>query len=157
MLLSISRLSIWTPVFLLLATQGDAQSTIVQTNSGRIQGFIKETPVGEIIEFMGIPYAKPPVGEGRFARPQPAEGWGEEPLPALSPGPACWQSSAKAALLGYSPDALASLQYSEDCLHVNVYVPGGKEISQRDALAVIVWIPGKTYDTGAAALGKWES
>jgi carboxylesterase type B len=42
----------------------------VETQSGRIQGHIASWPSGrDVSEYLGIPYAKPPVGSLRFAPP----------------------------------------------------------------------------------------
>src|SRR5690554_946936 len=42
-----------------------------QTQLGQVKG----TEVGNLMAFKGIPYAKPPVGDLRFAPPVPAEPW----------------------------------------------------------------------------------
>jgi cholinesterase len=43
----------------------------VQTQSGLIKGHVAAWPAGsQISEYLGIPYAKPPVGSLRFAPPE---------------------------------------------------------------------------------------
>ena len=56
----------------------DADSAAkVQTKMGSIRGRLTEAPQGDLIEeYLGIPFAKPPVGKLRFADPQP---YGEYP------------------------------------------------------------------------------
>ena len=44
---------------------------IVNTEQGRVRGAVEK---GGVV-FLGIPYAAPPVGEGRFAPPQRPERW----------------------------------------------------------------------------------
>ena len=44
---------------------------IAETTTGKIQGYARE----DHIAFLGIPYAKPPVGELRFKRAVPMEPW----------------------------------------------------------------------------------
>ena len=53
-------------------------SQIIFTNSGPIQGK-KVTPEGDEshYEFLGIPFAQPPVGRLRFMAPQPVRPWSQ--------------------------------------------------------------------------------
>jgi cholinesterase len=42
----------------------------VETQSGRVKGHVAQWPPGrDVSEYLGIPYAKPPVGSLRFAPP----------------------------------------------------------------------------------------
>ena len=51
-------------------------SPVVQINSGAVVGKIENLPHGKsVYEYLGIPYAEPPVGELRFAAPKPAKPW----------------------------------------------------------------------------------
>ncbi len=51
-------------------------SPVVQTESGAVVGKIETLPLGKSVhEYLGIPYAKPPVGELRFAAPKPVRPW----------------------------------------------------------------------------------
>lgn len=63
-----------------------ASPTTVSTMSGKIVGVEDDG----IRVFKGIPYAKPPVGELRFAPPQRMESW-SEPLEATQYGPTAVQ------------------------------------------------------------------
>ncbi|PIK55599.1 putative acetylcholinesterase [Apostichopus japonicus] len=62
--------------------------------------------------FRGIPYAKPPVGDLRFAKPEPMDPW-TEVYNATYFRPICWQ-----IVIDNSTDG-----QSEDCLHLNIYSP----------------------------------
>jgi hypothetical protein len=48
---------------------------LVHTSTGRVRGFLRTVGDKEIRVFYGIPYARPPIGDLRFRRPQPVEKW----------------------------------------------------------------------------------
>ncbi|CAH1392966.1 unnamed protein product [Nezara viridula] len=78
----------------------------------------------------GIPYAKAPIGSLRFKRPQ------TEPWPqwdgtrdATSFRPSCKQPMNKIEdgdKLGLVEKLQKPIEYSEDCLYLNIYVPDGE-------------------------------
>ena len=45
----------------------------VKVDGGMLRGVLTENP--EVMIFKGVPYAAPPVGELRFALPQPVKPW----------------------------------------------------------------------------------
>ena len=48
----------------------------VNTSSGTIVGKLETLPNGKsVYEYLGVPYAKPPVNELRFARPESFKPW----------------------------------------------------------------------------------
>ena len=52
------------------------RSPVVQTESGAVVGKIETLPHGKSVhEYLGIPYAEPPLGELRFAAPKPVKAW----------------------------------------------------------------------------------
>ena len=52
------------------------RSPVAQTESGAVVGKIETLPHGKSVhEYLGIPYAEPPVGRLRFAAPKPAKPW----------------------------------------------------------------------------------
>ena len=44
---------------------------VVNTTNGKIRGHLRNN----LVEYLGIPFAKPPVGDQRFRRAQPAAPW----------------------------------------------------------------------------------
>jgi para-nitrobenzyl esterase len=98
--------------------------TIVTTKAGIVQGALN----GSVRRFLGIPYARPPVGTLRWADPEPAEPW-TGIRPATQFGNFCAQNSDFGAFAAASVD--------EDCLFLNVFAPkaGRKH-------PVMVWIYG---------------
>jgi para-nitrobenzyl esterase len=110
--------------------QGSAQRLIVATADGRLRG----QAAGAVDEFLGVPYAAPPVGRLRWRAPEPAAPWTGVRY-ATRFGPHCPQYA--------SPFGLASM--SENCLFLNVYTPAH---TASRALPVMVWIHGGILTAG---------
>ena len=109
----------------------DQVNTEVSVSQGRVNGTLES----DMIAFKGIPYAKPPVNNLRFAPPEPAEPW-TGTLQADEFGNNCPQSGS--AFNGFV-DSL-----NEDCLFLNVYKP-----KSGNNLPVMVWIHGGAFITGS--------
>ena len=108
------------------------QGTLIHLADGDVQGLVG----GQAREFLGIPFAAPPVGALRWRPPAPAIPWpGVRPATAF--GPACPQ--------------LASLQAPasnvEDCLFLNVFTPDPAPSRPR---SVMVWFHGGSNQVGSA-------
>jgi para-nitrobenzyl esterase len=113
--------------------------------SGTVVGF-SESP--KTFTWLGIPFAKPPVGPLRWRAPQPPEPWSGT-REALSLGSACPQLANP---LGDAPDAKkGSVTGHEDCLYLNVYAPraSADEAAAR-RLPVLFWIHGGGNSVGHA-------
>jgi len=122
---------------------------------------VRRLPAGDVIggagrygsfAWLGIPYAKPPVGDRRWRAPEPAERWGGTRR-ALAFGPACPQYGSRfGGAPGVGPGEIGG---SEDCLTLNVWTPE----TAATGLPVFVWIHGGgntighagTYDGGNLA------
>jgi para-nitrobenzyl esterase len=120
----------------------------VETGQGAVEGL----QVKGITEFLGIPYAAPPVGELRWRPPVAAQPWKGVRL-ATHFGAACAQVTTLGVFAGPAND-------NEDCLTLNVFTP---HVEASGKLPVIVWIHGggnmdgasRDYDASRlAALGK---
>jgi para-nitrobenzyl esterase len=103
-----------------------AGGPVVAVDGGAVRG----TTVGATDEFLGLPYAAPPVGRLRWRPPQPADRWSGV-RDATTFGPNCPQVA--------TPFGLASS--FEDCLYLNAYAPAGRE-HDSDGHPVMVWIHG---------------
>ena len=90
--------------------------------------------------FRNIPFAAPPVGDLRWAPPQPAKAW-SAPRPAAEAGPSCPQPMNAN---GTPNSGGANGPTSEDCLQLNVFAPKGAK-----GAPVMVWIHGGGHRTGA--------
>ena len=117
---------------------------VVETDRGRVRGAAR----GEVISFRGIPYAASPVGELRFAPPQPHPGW-TGVREAAQAGPAVPQGASRLErVMGARvPD------WDEDgSLTVNVHVPAGA-LGDDAARPVLVWWHGGGFTSGS---GGWD-
>lgn len=120
-------------------TYGTVQVT---TPKGQIIGENITVDGRQISRFLGIPYAKPPVGPLRFARPQPIESYGDN-FQANKWPPLCVMNT-KSPLAGNGSKMGKSRNMSEDCLQLNVWSPVLlTETTEKSPLKpVIVWIHG---------------
>ncbi|TCK04146.1 carboxylesterase/lipase family protein [Marinobacterium mangrovicola] len=100
--------------------------------------------VDKTIQYQGIPFAKPPVGELRWAAPEPVEYLDDYQATRFQS--ICTQPGS---MFGGS---LESVRGSEDCLYLNVYVPRIKEKGEDklESLPVMVWIHGGGFVTGSS-------
>jgi para-nitrobenzyl esterase len=108
-------------------------------------GAVRGKAVAATDQFLGIPYAAPPVGALRWRPPQPPKPW-PGVRAATSFAPHCPQPS--------SSFGVAST--SEDCLYLNVFTPAGTQGAQGAQgaqarnLPVTVWVHGGSLRTGAS-------
>lgn len=96
--------------FALLAINTSAQT--VSTQYGEIQGSIN----GSVYQFLGIPYAKPPVGNLRWADPLEPDNW-QGILNTTDFAPVCPQKNFDTGGASYT------IEGNEDCLYLNVWTP----------------------------------
>ncbi|XP_062442099.1 fatty acyl-CoA hydrolase precursor, medium chain-like [Rhea pennata] len=130
-----------------------AEQPEVVTKYGRVRGNQIRVNAAErsVNVFLGLPFAKPPVGPLRFSEPKPPEPWKGVRDATLYP-PMCLQDKVQGQ--GFS-DFITNrkekvpLQVSEDCLYLNVYTPSSAE--QEEKLPVFVWIHGGAFVFGAAS------
>ncbi|XP_049807722.1 juvenile hormone esterase-like [Schistocerca nitens] len=115
-------------------TQCKAEDVLVTVQQGTLRG---TTATGvyntSYTAFRGIPFAEPPVGELRFQTPRPAR---------------CWSGVRDATRYG-SDCVQQNGAGSEDCLYLNVYVPG---VPQEGAqLPVFFWVFGGGFIFGGGS------
>jgi para-nitrobenzyl esterase len=102
------------------------------TTAGRVVG----ERHGPLSVFRGVPYARPPWGELRFASPRPPVGWSGE------------RDATRFAAASFQPIIPGS---SEDSLYANVWTP---DIT--GSHPVLVYIHGGGWMVGAGSLGAYD-
>uniref|UniRef100_A0A8C6MNG8 Carboxylic ester hydrolase n=1 Tax=Mus spicilegus TaxID=10103 RepID=A0A8C6MNG8_MUSSI len=134
-------------------TGQDSASPIRNTHTGQVKGslvHLKDTDIA-VHTFLGIPFAKPPVGPLRFAPPEAPEPWSGVRDGTSHPN-MCLQNDN---LMG-SEDLkmmnliLPPISVSEDCLYLNIYVPA--HAHEGSNLPVMVWIHGGALTVGMASM-----
>uniref|UniRef100_A0A8C8UFA2 Acylcarnitine hydrolase-like n=1 Tax=Peromyscus maniculatus bairdii TaxID=230844 RepID=A0A8C8UFA2_PERMB len=116
-------------LLLLLHVQGQDSSEanpIRNTHTGQIRGslfYVKDTKIG-VHSFLGIPFAKPPVGRLRFAPPEAPEPWSGVRDGTSHPA-MCLQSleMMNVEAMEDMNMTVPPISMSEDCLHLNIYTP----------------------------------
>lgn len=92
--------------------------------------------------FKGVPYAKPPVGNLRFAPPEPPDPWKED-RECFTFGNCAIQE----------PSLLVNTTPSEDCLYLNLWVPTNLEGKKAP---VFFWIHGGGYYNGCGTMNYYD-
>lgn len=113
-----------------------SQHPAIETDLGTITGIGDDNGS----RFMGIPYAQPPVGDLRWAPPQPVTDL-PEPYAATEFSSTCPQNAS----------AFGVASVNEDCLYLNVYLPEG-DVSSFHNLPVMVWFHGGAFTYGGGSL-----
>jgi len=111
--------------------------TVTETTTGRLRGTVGDRGVRA---FRGVPFARPPVGDLRFAPPQPAVPWaGVRPADAFG-------SVSHQGTIGLGFMGAGQQPQSEDCLYLNVWTPAldGRR-------PVMVWVHGGAFLLGAGS------
>ncbi|CAH1997714.1 unnamed protein product [Acanthoscelides obtectus] len=106
------------------------------TPLGKVEGEWRTSFEGrKYASFEGIPYAKPPIGDLRFAEPHPAEPW-----------VGVWNAT-KIYECPHTTmiDRTQNPSGDEDCLYLNVYIPVRKQLEKLD---VVIHIHGGGFIYG---------
>ncbi len=109
-------------------------NTLAVTTEGKVAG----TATGDMVSFLGIPFAQPPVGALRWTPPQ---------------SPAAHAATLQATAFGNAcPQAPGAVRSSaEDCLYLNVWKPTGAKPGDR--LPVVFYIHGGAFTLGSGEMG----
>ena len=115
----------------------------IETEYGLVCGEVITDTGKEIHIYKGIPYAAPPLGDLRWKPPQPPAPWTDVRQ--------CTEYSASAAQV--SPFGDTGVEFSEDCLYLNILTPDEKPA---DRLPVMVWLHAGGYNYGGSNGDPWN-
>jgi para-nitrobenzyl esterase len=118
-------------------------SATVEIVQGKLQGIARDG----VLRFNGIPFAKPPVGRLRWRMPEAPEPWAGMRDASRFGNIAPQVESTAGAVLGGTPGTR-----SEDCLYLNIQTPACDGARR----AVMVWIHGGAFNTGAGSVGTYN-
>jgi carboxylesterase type B len=116
----------------------------VKTTSGTYTGLVNSsTP--DVNQWLGIPYAQPPVGARRFMPPERAPDYGHADAKAYKP--ICPQISGNRTGVFWEliPEFQNTDPQSEDCLYLNIWGPR-KPVQKK--VPVIIWVCGGGFREG---------
>ncbi len=117
--------------------------SIVKTKYGTLEGVPGNNRSFTV--FRGIPFAKPPVQELRFAAPQPPESW-DGVLLCDKFKSACIQPFSNVGHPHFVKEFYSvPTKNSEDCLYLNVWTPADSSDAK---LPVMFWIHGGGFGSG---------
>ncbi|XP_052010333.1 neuroligin-3-like isoform X1 [Xyrauchen texanus] len=131
-----SNISLWIWIFCwsMMLIRGQGYYPTVNTQYGKLRGVRVPLPseiLGPVDQYLGVPYAAPPIGEKRFLPPEPPSSWS-----GIKNGthfaPVCPQNIHNAVpeimmpiWFTFNLDIVATYiqDQNEDCLYLNIYVP----------------------------------
>ncbi|MBP1715748.1 MAG: carboxylesterase/lipase family protein [Deltaproteobacteria bacterium] len=137
-------------VFFLVSFAAADMSVVVKTQYGKIMGTKEPDKSG--FSWLGVPFAKPPVGHLRWQPPEEPDNWNGV-LKTQKYGNACTQVGGMFGPIPEGGDYSEIWETffrpvgSEDCLYLNVWRPATSE----ENLPVILFIYGGTNVVGTAA------
>ena len=151
------------------ATETLSNAARISTPQGPVQGVTTDNP--EIFNFKGLPFAAAPIGDLRWAAPQPAPRWSETRI-ADTFGNRCMQTDGveggffdrlikghglgvvKNFLIKRVVAAQTPTPMSEDCLYLNVRTGN---LNRETKQPVMVWIHGGGHQFGSGDFSTYQS
>ncbi|KAG5331842.1 NLGNY protein, partial [Acromyrmex charruanus] len=134
--------------------------TVKIPGQGTVLG--KEIAVNTVrlTQYLGIPYAQPPLGNLRFMRPvtESLPSW-TDVKNATQFAPSCPQATGQLKLheklfMQLLPPDMPDPGFDENCLFLNIFVPSEGN-RQNDQWPVMVWFHGGDFNTGTPAI--WDA
>jgi len=142
----------WLPLLLLAAAAvplSAAAGPSVRVTGGRIAGVPGR--IAPVVVYKGIPFAAPPVGEGRWKAPGPVVAWNGVRR-AGSFGASCIQTIVSERK-PWTYEFMTHGDISEDCLFLNVWTAAK---SAKERRPVFVYIYGGGFNEGSGAVPAYD-
>ena len=111
-------------------------------------GALRGSRDGDVVRFLGIPYAAPPFGANRLRGPRPAPAWSGV-RNATVMGPTVPKGEYPAFVRHLLPEIEIR---GEECLNLNVWAPADGPAG----LPVLVWIHGGAFVNGSGSLPEYD-
>jgi para-nitrobenzyl esterase len=127
-----------------LSITASTKPDVVKTANGKIEGTGRQA--SGVREFRGVPFAAPPVGNLRWAAPQPVKNW-PGVRKASEFGPRCMQQPL------FGDMGFRSAGMSEDCLYLNVWTPAKSADAK---LPVMVYFFGGGFVAGDGSEPRYD-
>ncbi|XP_056451007.1 cocaine esterase-like [Gadus chalcogrammus] len=139
-------------VLFYLSACAETQGPVVKATLGALRGRYVgvKGQEADVQAFMGVPFAKPPVGPLRFSAPQPADGWEGVREATKEPNMCLQNKELLEGLMTFLSMKVELPDVSEDCLYLNVFAPS--HAAPGTDLPVMVWIHGGGFTSGAATV-----
>ena len=135
-------------LLLAAASASDAMAApVVHTPSGALAGMDQ----GKTHAFLGIPYARAPIGSLRWKTPRPAPSW-RGVRQATRFGHNCWQAVSPQGFGPWTHEYVIQGDISEDCLFLNVWAPA----HAKGKVPVLVWIHGGGFNSGSGSIPIYD-
>lgn len=134
--------------------QKSSNPAVSLDNGLTIQGTVSSsTP--NVAQFLGVPYAKSPLGSLRFAPPEPYSPVNGTILNGTVLPPSCmqYQTSLPSFAVWIPHFQIGSAGISEDCLTVSIWTPA--TTTGNESLPVLIWIYGGAFVTGGVDI-EWQ-
>ncbi|EKM61505.1 uncharacterized protein PHACADRAFT_248163 [Phanerochaete carnosa HHB-10118-sp] len=126
-----------------VATATPDASLVVKVSSGTFQGSTASSP-NNTDQWLGIPFAQPPVGNLRF----------KSPVALTKPSHSVQDASQFGNACPQVPSDTLGAPLGEDCLFLNVWRPAGTKADAK--LPVLVWFYGGAFMNGAASNPSYD-
>jgi len=142
----------------------NSEATILNSNNGKIKGTCYNVTVNygskpkssnQVLTWLGIPYAEPPINNLRFKKPIPIKSWNDT-LDGTNWPNKCVQIVDELGV----PTGRKS--FSEDCLYLNVFVPyevyvkSVIENNSKYRVPILLYIHGGAFLIGSPADDRTE-
>ncbi|CAI2353620.1 unnamed protein product [Caenorhabditis sp. 36 PRJEB53466] len=124
----------------------EEHSHVLNATCGPIRGNAYRHGDKIVDGYLGIPFAKPPVGELRFKKPVEAEKW-TETRDCTEYGPRCPQSGPFCEIIHFQKNDVPD---EANCLTMNVFAPRWESDEFKSGRPVMVYIHGGGFELSAS-------